>query len=179
MKKIFFISLILIAPLAQAQEAIQSDLFPPSETQTEQSMQASETQTMEAQTTQPQEQPKKEGCLDVTALNYDKNVDIHREIMCIYPIVNNNEEIAPPHQPQDITGFFETTQVQSGATTWNITLNVNIEGVTLNYEKIQSWNRFTPISATTEGKKITITFRQYDDQRLSVDCNNYEITIPR
>lgn len=49
----------------------------------------------------------------------------------------------------------------------------------LDISKIYIWNQFTPINATTNGKIITITLRQFDDQRLDVECTNYEITIPR
>ena len=52
-------------------------------------------------------------------------------------------------------------------------------GAILNYNKIQTWEQFTPVSATTEDNRIIITFRQFDDQRLDVECTNYEYTIPR
>lgn len=114
--------------------------------------------------------PKIEGCTDSTAINYNPNANVHIEASCQYP---------PTYTPQDITGYFTQTQVQSGATTWTMTLNVNLTGAILNPSSIQTWNHFTAISTQTDNKTITITFRQFDDQRLNVECNNYEVTIPK
>lgn len=115
-------------------------------------------------------QAKIEWCTDITATNYNPQANVHVESMCIYPT---------PHTPQDITGYIDNTTVQSGATTWNITVNLNLTGATLDINKIQTWNKFTPINATTNDNKITITLQQFDWQRLNVECNNYELTIPR
>ena len=111
-----------------------------------------------------------EGCTDSTALNYNKNATIHNEFMCQYP---------PPYVPQDIQGSFEKSQVSIGATTWTLRFNLNATGATLDPSTIQTWNRFTAVSATTSDKTLTITLRQFDDQRLDVECTNYELTIPR
>ena len=111
-----------------------------------------------------------EGCTDSTALNYNKNANVHKEFMCQYP---------PPYVPQDVQGAFEKSQVSIGATTWTLRFNLNVTGATLDPSTIQTWNRFTAVSATTSDKTLTITLRQFDDQRLDVECTNYELTIPR
>ena len=113
---------------------------------------------------------KLEGCTDSEATTYNPQANIHVESMCQYPT---------PYTPQDITGYIDNSTVQSGATTWNITLNVNMTGATLNINKIQTWNQFTIINAVTNEKQITITLQQFDGQRLSVECTNYELTIPK
>ena len=110
------------------------------------------------------------GCADSTALNYDVDVNIHQESDCKY---------APPYTPQNIEGAFEKSQVSIGATTWTIRFNLNVTGATLDPSTIQTWNRFTAVSATTSEKTLTLTLRQFDDQRLDVECTNYELTIPR
>ena len=110
------------------------------------------------------------GCADSTALNYDVDVNIHQESDCKY---------APPYNPQNIEGAFEKSQVSIGATTWTIRFNLNVTGATLDTSTIQTWNRFTAVSATTSEKTLTLTLRQFDDQRLDVECTNYELTIPR
>ena len=56
---------------------------------------------------------------------------------------------------------------------------MNLTGAILNINKIQTWNKFTPVSAVTEDKKIIITLKQFDDKRLNVECTNYELTIPK
>ena len=60
-----------------------------------------------------------------------------------------------------------------------MTLNLNLTGSNLNINKIQTWNKFTPVSVVTEDKKIIITLKQFDDKRLDVECTNYELTIPK
>ena len=110
------------------------------------------------------------GCADSTALNYDVDVNIHSEAMCKY---------APPYTPQNIEGAFEKSQVSIGATTWTLRFNLNVTGATLDSSTIQTWNRFTAVSATANEKTLTLTLRQFDDQRLDVECTNYEVTIPR
>ena len=111
-----------------------------------------------------------EGCTDSTALNYNKNATIHNEYMCQYP---------QPYVPQNIEGAFEKSQVSVGATTWTIRFNLNVTGATLDTSLVQTWNRFTAVSATSNEKTLTLTLRQFDDQRLDVECTNYELTIPR
>lgn len=111
-----------------------------------------------------------EGCTDSTALNYNKNATIHKEFMCEYP---------PPYVPQDIQGAFKKSQVSIGATTWTIDFTLNVTGATLDPSNIQTWNRFTAVSATSNKETLTLTLRQFDDQRLDVECTNYELTIPR
>lgn len=111
-----------------------------------------------------------EGCTDSTALNYNANATIHKESLCQYS--QNNT-------PQDVTGSFEKSQVSIGATTWTLRFNLNVTGATLDPSLIQTWNKFTAVSATTTDKTLTLTLRQFDDQRLDVECTNYEVTIPR
>ncbi len=111
-----------------------------------------------------------EGCTDSTALNYNKNATIHNEYMCQYP---------QPYVPQNIEGAFEKSQVSIGATTWTLRFTLNVTGATLDPSNIQTWNRFTAVSATSNDKTLTLTLRQFDDQRLDVECTNYEVTIPR
>ncbi|MGP1582859.1 MAG: hypothetical protein ACTTH6_01340 [Candidatus Altimarinota bacterium] len=82
-------------------------------------------------------------------------------------------------RPQNITGFFETSKVNHGATTWTITLNTSIENAFLDISKIQTWNKFTPVSFYNQDKKIIITIKQFDDKRLDVECTNYELTVPK
>lgn len=110
------------------------------------------------------------GCADSTALNYDVDVNIHQESMCKYP---------PSYTPQDVTGAFKKSQVSIGATTWTIDFMLNVTGATLDTSLVQTWNRFTAVSYTTTDKILTLTLRQFDDQRLDVECTNYEVTIPR
>nr|DAR14680.1 MAG TPA: hypothetical protein [Inoviridae sp.] len=90
--------------------------------------------------------------------------------MCQYP---------QPYVPQNIEGAFEKSQVSVGATTWTIRFNLNVTGATLDTSLVQTWNRFTAVSATSNEKTLTLTLRQFDDQRLDVECTNYELTIPR
>lgn len=90
--------------------------------------------------------------------------------MCQYP---------PTHIPRDITGAFEKSQVSIGATTWTVRFNLNVTGAILDPSTIQTWDQFTAVDSTTNDKTLTITLRQFDDQRLDVECTNYEITIPR
>ena len=78
-----------------------------------------------------------------------------------------------------MTGAFKKSQVSIGATTWTIDFNLNVTGATLDPSNIQTWNRFTAVSATSNDKTLTLTLRQFDDQRLDVECTNYELTIPR
>lgn len=82
-------------------------------------------------------------------------------------------------RPQNITGFFETSKVNHWATTWTMTLNTSIENAFLDISKIQTWNKFTPVSFYNQDKKIIITIKQFDDKRLDVECTNYELTIPK
>lgn len=82
-------------------------------------------------------------------------------------------------RPQNITWFFETSKVNHWATTWTITLNTSIENAFLDISKIQTWNKFIPVSFYNQDKKIIITMKQFDDKRLDVECTNYEITIPK
>ena len=110
------------------------------------------------------------GCADSTALNYDVDVNIHQESMCKY---------APSYTPQDVTGSFKKSQVSIGATTWTLDFSLNVTGATLDTSLVQTWNRFTAVSYTTNDKTLTLTIRQFDDQRLDVECTNYEVTIPR
>lgn len=110
-----------------------------------------------------------EGCRSPSAINYNKNATIHKEFMCQYP---------PPYIPQDVKGAFKKSQVSIGATTWTIDFNLNVTGATLDPSVIQTWDRFTAVSATTNDKTLTLTLRQFDDQRLNVECTNYELTIP-
>lgn len=110
------------------------------------------------------------GCADSTALNYDVDVNIHQESMCKY---------AQTYNPQDVTGAFKKSQVSIGATTWTIDFMLNVTGATLDTSLVQTWNRFTAVSYTTTDKTLTLTLRQFDDQRLDVECTNYEVTIPR
>lgn len=111
-----------------------------------------------------------EGCRSPSAINYNKNATIHKEFMCQYP---------PPYVPQDVTGAFKKSQVSIGATTWTIDFTLNVTGATLDPSTIQTWNRFTAVSATSNKETLTLTLRQFDDQRLDVECTNYELTIPR
>lgn len=111
-----------------------------------------------------------EGCTDSTALNYNANATIHKESLCQYS--QNNT-------PQDVTGSFEKSQVSIGATTWTLRFNLNVTGATLDPSVIQTWNRFTAVSTTSNEKTLTLTLRQFDDQRLDVECTNYEVIIPR
>lgn len=110
------------------------------------------------------------GCADSTALNYDVDVNIHSEAMCKY---------APTYTPQNIEGVFEKSQVSIGATTWTLRFTLNVTGATLDPSLVQTWNRFAAVSATSNDKTLTLTMRQFDDQRLDVECTNYEVTIPR
>ena len=110
------------------------------------------------------------GCTDSTALNYNPNATIHQESDCKY---------VPPYTPQNIEGAFEKSQVSIGATTWTLRFTLNVTGATLDPSTIQTWNRFTAVSATANEKTLTLTLRQFDDQRLDVECTNYEVTIPR
>ena len=88
-------------------------------------------------------------------------------------------EYTPPYTPQDITGAFEKSQVSIGATTWTLQFTLNVSDAALDPSTVQTWDHFTAISATTNQKTITLTLRQFDDQRLDVECTNYEVTIPR
>ena len=115
-------------------------------------------------------QPSIVGCTDSTAINYNKNATIHKESLCEY---------SQNHTPQDVTGSFEKSQVSIGATTWTIRFSLNVTGATLDPSNIQTWNRFTAVSSTSNEKTLTVTLRQFDDQRLDVECTNYEVTIPR
>ena len=45
--------------------------------------------------------------------------------------------------------------------------------------KIQTWNKFIPVSFYNQDKKIIITIKQFDDKRLDVECTNYELTVPK
>ena len=108
--------------------------------------------------------------MDSTALNYNANATIHKESLCQY---NQN------NTPQDVAGSFEKSQVSIGATTWTLRFNLNVTGATLDPSLVQTWNRFTAVSATSNEKILTLTLRQFDDQRLDVECTNYEVTIPR
>ena len=58
-------------------------------------------------------------------------------------------------------------------------LNTNIENAFLDISKIQTWNKFAPVSFYNQDKKIIITMKQFDDKRLDVECTNYELTIPK
>lgn len=115
-------------------------------------------------------QEKIEWCTDSTAINYNPLANVHKESLCEYP---------PPYTPQDITASFEKSQVSIGATTWTLRFTLNVADASLDFNNIQTWNKFKAISATTNDKTITLTLRQFDDQRLDVECTNYEVTIPR
>lgn len=115
-------------------------------------------------------QEKIEWCTDSTAINYNPQANVHKESLCEYP---------PPYTPQDITASFEKSQVSIGATTWTLRFTLNVADASLDFNNIQTWNKFKAISATTNDKTITLTLRQFDDQRLDVECTNYEVTIPR
>lgn len=104
------------------------------------------------------------------AINYNPLANVHKESMCEY---------TPPYTPQDITASFEKSQVSIGATTWTLRFTLNVADASLDFNNIQTWNKFKAISATTNDKTITLTLRQFDDQRLDVECTNYEVTIPR
>lgn len=82
-------------------------------------------------------------------------------------------------RPQNITWYFEISKVNHWATTWTITLNTSIENAFLDISKIQTWNKFTPVSFYNQDKKIIITIKQFDDKRLDVECTNYELTVPK
>ena len=58
-------------------------------------------------------------------------------------------------------------------------MNTSIENAFLDISKIQTWNKFTPVSFYNQDKKIIITMKQFDDKRLDVECKNYELTIPK
>lgn len=129
-----------------------------------------------------------EWCTDTLATNYDIEATVHVQSMCEYPddpifqpaiqpVILTPTEEKP--KPQNITWYFETSKVNHGATTWTMTLNLNLTGSNLNINKIQTWNKFTPVSVVTEDKKIIITLKQFDDKRLDVECTNYELTIPK
>lgn len=129
-----------------------------------------------------------EWCTDTLATNYDIEAMVHVQSMCEYPDIPNLQPaiqpviLTPPEEkpkPQNITWYFETSKVNHGATTWTMTLNLNLTGSNLNINKIQTWNKFTPVSVVTEDKKIIITLKQFDDKRLNVECTNYELTIPK
>ena len=60
-----------------------------------------------------------------------------------------------------------------------MTLNTSIENAFLDISKIQTWNKFIPVSFYNQDKKIIITIKQFDDKRLDVECTNYELTIPK
>lgn len=111
-----------------------------------------------------------EWCTDSTAINYNPSANVHKESTCEYS--QNNS-------PQDITGAFEKSQVSIGATTWTVRFNLNVPGANLDPSTIQTWDQFTAVDSTTNDKTVTITLRQFDDQRLDVECTNYEVTIPR
>ena len=115
-------------------------------------------------------QPPIVGCTDSTAINYNHNATIHQESMCQYPAA---------YTPQNIEGSFEKSQVSLGATTWTVRFNLNVTGATLDPSTVQTWNRFAAVSSTSNEKTLTLTLRQFDDQRLDVECTNYEVTIPR
>ena len=128
-----------------------------------------------------------EWCIDSLATNYDIEATVHVQSMCEYPDI---PILKPAIQPviqeaeekpktQNITGFFETPKVNHWATTWTITLNTNIENAFLDISKIQTWNKFIPVSFYNQDKKIIITIKQFDDKRLDVECTNYELTIPK
>ncbi len=129
-----------------------------------------------------------EWCIDNLATNYDIEATVHVQSMCEYPddpifqpaiqpITLASIEEKP--KPQNITWYFETSKVNHGATTWTMTLNTSIENAFLDISKMQTWNKFTPVSFYNQDKKIIITIKQFDDKRLDVECTNYELTIPK
>lgn len=129
-----------------------------------------------------------EWCIDNLATNYDIEATVHVQSMCEYPDIPILQPAIQPviltptkekQKPQNIIGYFEASKVNHWATTWTISLNLNLTGAILNINKIQTWNKFTPVSAVTEDKKIIITLKQFDDKRLDVECTNYELTIPK
>lgn len=111
-----------------------------------------------------------EWCTDTSAVNYNPHSNVHIESLCEY---------APTYTPKNITGVFEKSQVSSGATTWNIRLTLNVPDVNVNTSSIQIWDHFEVVSATTLEKTLTLTLRQFDYDRLAVECTNYEVTIPK
>ena len=129
-----------------------------------------------------------EWCIDNLATNYDIEATVHVQSMCEYPdipilqpaiqqVILTHTEEKP--KPQNITWYFETSKVNHGATTWTMSLNLNLTGATLNINKIQTWNKFNVVNSVTEDKKIIVTIKQFDDKRLDVECTNYELTIPK
>lgn len=123
----------------------------------------------------PPNEPVKQviGCADPTAINHNSQANVHDERSCIYPTIEK------PYQQKDITWYIENTQVQSWATTFNLILNLNTTWAILDISKIQIWNQFTPINSVTQDNKIIITFQKFNWQRLDVECNSYELTIPK
>ena len=129
-----------------------------------------------------------EWCIDSLATNYDIEATVHVQSMCEYPdipilqpaiqpvILTSTEEKS---KPQNIAWYFETSKVNHWATTWTMTLNLNLTGAILNINRVQTWNKFNVVNSVTEDKKIIITMKQFDDKRLDVECTNYEITIPK
>lgn len=111
-----------------------------------------------------------EWCTDSTAINYNPQANVHIESSCQYNT---------PYTPQDISGAFEKSQVSIGATTWTMRVTLNMTGAILDPNSIQTWDQFTAVDSTTNDKTVTLTLRQFDDQRLDVECTNYEVTIPR
>lgn len=129
-----------------------------------------------------------EWCIDNLATNYDIEATVHVQSMCEYPDIPILQPAIQPviltpteekQKPQNIIGYFEASKVNHWATTWTMTLNLNLTGAILNINKIQTWNKFTPVSFYNQDKKIIITIKQFDDKRLDVECTNYELTIPK
>lgn len=116
----------------------------------------------------PPQKSKILGCTNPSSPNYD-------------PQATDDDWTCQDNRPrsQNITGFFETSKVNHGATTWTMTLNTSIENPFLDISKIQTWNKFIPVSFYNQDKKIIITIKQFDDKRLDVECTNYELTIPK
>lgn len=110
-----------------------------------------------------------EWCTDSTAINYNSQANVHVENLCQYP---------PAYTPQNITGHIPTTQVNKWATQWNVELKLSITEASINTNQVQLWDKFTVVDASTNDRTITLSIRQFDDQRLDVECTNYELTIP-
>lgn len=129
-----------------------------------------------------------EWCIDNLATNYDIEAKVHVQSMCEYPDIPILQPAIQPviltstekkSKPQNITWYFETSKVNHWATTWTMTLNLNLTGAILNINRVQTWNKFNVVNSVTEDKKIIITLKQFDDKRLDVECTNYELTIPK
>lgn len=76
-----------------------------------------------------------------------------------------------------VDAYFETTEVQSWAVSWNMTLKGN-QPMEIDERTINIWNHFEIISSTPHNNDIILQIKQFDGQRLSVECASYELTVP-